>query len=365
MLGTPDYMSPEQVRDAKDVDVRTDVYALGVVLYEALSGKRPFCGETFYTLAAAIVKGEYEPLGRLVPELDPQLASVVARAMHRERDERFESVRDFQRELLPFAHVVRSSAPPNLAADLAQGKTVESNFPPGRESSSEQPNAGVSTVLPPSSHESEPIDAGPVAPPPRESDPPPARPRTLPNRPSGPGASAGAGQLRWVLWPAVGLALVASAVTAYRLSGSGHSSSQEQPADAAPPSAAALNGSAVAPESDTTVQWSPAPGRERSPGAPPVTRTRDTKAAGATRAKPSPPAVSASAASEAQPTPTDRPTGTRGTIGGPPAATASSTSPATGRPASPAAGRSAPAATAKSTKSPRAEADGLDTVNPY
>ncbi|MCC7537236.1 MAG: serine/threonine protein kinase [Deltaproteobacteria bacterium] len=94
LLGTPYYMSPEQMRAERDVDHRADVYAIGVMLYEALAGRRPFDATTFTALVVKIHEGQCEPLASLVPGLDPTLVATVERAMHKDREQRFPSVRE-------------------------------------------------------------------------------------------------------------------------------------------------------------------------------------------------------------------------------------------------------------------------------
>jgi serine/threonine protein kinase len=90
VMGTPFYMSPEQARGAQ-ADFRSDLYAVGVIMYEALSGRVPFSATTINELLFQIALAAPTPLETLVPELDARFTSIVARAMAREPDSRFTS----------------------------------------------------------------------------------------------------------------------------------------------------------------------------------------------------------------------------------------------------------------------------------
>jgi len=103
VMGTPCYMSPEHARGARDVDLRTDLYAVGVMLYECLSGQRPFDGENPNEVLFKVVLEDPPKLAELVPELDPRLVAIVERGMGRNRDHRFQTARDFQAALIEFA----------------------------------------------------------------------------------------------------------------------------------------------------------------------------------------------------------------------------------------------------------------------
>jgi serine/threonine protein kinase len=93
LIGTPHYLSPEQLR-SQPVDHRTDIYAFGVIMYQLLSGKLPFPADNFGQLVLQIATGTPVPLRELAPDLPPGAELVVAHAMAREPQERFQDVRE-------------------------------------------------------------------------------------------------------------------------------------------------------------------------------------------------------------------------------------------------------------------------------
>ncbi|HEX5658855.1 MAG TPA: serine/threonine-protein kinase [Polyangiales bacterium] len=109
-LGTPLYMSYEQLCNARDVDQRADVYSFGVILYEALTGQSPFWGETFAELAVKIATGTPVPPKQLVPTLPTALDRIIQWAIARDREDRIPDLQTLIRELEPFAsqHAFRS-----------------------------------------------------------------------------------------------------------------------------------------------------------------------------------------------------------------------------------------------------------------
>jgi eukaryotic-like serine/threonine-protein kinase len=94
LMGTPYYMSPEQASGAREMNTQSDIYAVGVILYEALTGAVPFDAPTFNQLMFRIVLSEACPIERLAPDLNPAFASIVKKAMAREQTHRFESCRE-------------------------------------------------------------------------------------------------------------------------------------------------------------------------------------------------------------------------------------------------------------------------------
>jgi len=108
-MGTPFYMSPEQVRDARKVDSRTDIWSLGIILYQLLTGELPFTGNTLGGVFAAIVSDPFVPLRLRRPELPVGLEAAVHRCFERDVSRRFQSVGEFARALEPFAPAARSA----------------------------------------------------------------------------------------------------------------------------------------------------------------------------------------------------------------------------------------------------------------
>ncbi|MBI2896207.1 MAG: serine/threonine protein kinase [Deltaproteobacteria bacterium] len=97
-LGTPDYMSPEQARGAQ-VDARTDVWSVGVLLYHGLCGHPPFSEENYNRLLSRILTEDAPHLSRLRPDVPAAIASVVMRALRRERAERWQTAAEMARAL--------------------------------------------------------------------------------------------------------------------------------------------------------------------------------------------------------------------------------------------------------------------------
>jgi serine/threonine-protein kinase len=96
VMGTPYYMAPEQAKGARDLDHRVDIYACGVILYEALTGQVPFNADTFNELLFKIVLEEPRPLHEFLPNLDPGFASIVNKAMLRDPGQRFQTAQEFR-----------------------------------------------------------------------------------------------------------------------------------------------------------------------------------------------------------------------------------------------------------------------------
>jgi serine/threonine protein kinase len=122
IYGSPAYMSPEQLTAQTTVDGRTDVFALGVVLFECLTGALPFDGPTVEVLVVKVLSGDMPPVDTLRPGLPPALVDVVRRALAPNREERIPSAQDLAEALGPFrARPVRQPSDLAFAATVASG----------------------------------------------------------------------------------------------------------------------------------------------------------------------------------------------------------------------------------------------------
>ncbi len=98
VLGTPQYMSPEQARGL-DLDARTDIWSLGVVLYEIVAGRPPFGGETKSHTVVSILEEEPLPLTEFAPNIPAELQRIVRKALTKDRDNRYQTARDLMIDL--------------------------------------------------------------------------------------------------------------------------------------------------------------------------------------------------------------------------------------------------------------------------
>lgn len=134
-LGTPAYMAPEQAQNVKAIDHRADIYSLGVIMYEALSGCRPFSGESFVQLMVSVVCDEPPSLKTMRPDLPDELTSLIDRLLSKNPDDRVADCRELAALLAPFAGLepasVRAALTPTpKAAEGQPSSKSEASDPP-------------------------------------------------------------------------------------------------------------------------------------------------------------------------------------------------------------------------------------------
>jgi len=161
MLGSPLYMAPEQIRSSKSVDTRADIWALGIILHELMTGKSPFDGDNLASVLAAIIADDPISLVSVKPDTPPGLSQVILRCLNRDRDQRYQTVADLARALQPFAppesavsidrirktiaHHQRNSAAPDLVA-----KTIPKGVTPIHDDAASRSGMAQTAEAPPS-----------------------------------------------------------------------------------------------------------------------------------------------------------------------------------------------------------------------
>jgi serine/threonine-protein kinase len=164
LLGTPAYMSPEQIKNAKDVDARADLWSAGVMLYEMLTGRVAFPAPTEYARLAAVINTSPPTLEAVDPQLS-RLSSFVQLAMQKDRGQRFQSALEMARALA--AALGAEGAVPAAGLPLSRLPEVPSMFAPMRSSSSSAstpPPVTMQTGLSPVTSASQPpadLNVGP------------------------------------------------------------------------------------------------------------------------------------------------------------------------------------------------------------
>src|SRR6202165_4834957 len=110
VMGTPSYMSPEQVK-GRAVDGRSDIFSLGVMLYEMVTGEKPFPGQSITTVIYKIVNEAPVPPRQVDPSIHPGISAVVMRALEKEPEQRYQSCREMLEDLKNYRSIAPGGNP--------------------------------------------------------------------------------------------------------------------------------------------------------------------------------------------------------------------------------------------------------------
>jgi eukaryotic-like serine/threonine-protein kinase len=147
VLGSGLYMSPEQMRSAKRVDRRTDVYSLGVCLYELLTGTQPHTAETFSELVVKVNVDPPTPLRDYRPDVPVDLAEVIARAYARDPGDRYDTIEDFATALEPYADGIAAPPPPPAKPRRSEPPVLARTAVPVTSAMTPPQSSGIGMVL--------------------------------------------------------------------------------------------------------------------------------------------------------------------------------------------------------------------------
>jgi len=251
MMGTPEYMAPEQAYSATDVDARADLYSVGVMLYEMLSGQTPAQGDDPRIVVLKVERGEVTPLVHVAPNVPPEVAGLVHRAMAPRPELRFSSAAEMRLALeavlsgkrpatakigasaviaasnvqppLNLGHAL-GQAPPNRAAEIGTGTVMGapaeaalvshgSERPPAVDPNAQRPGTGTARAAPLSPYDLQQAQAQQAQQAPMHQGPSPYAHTPPPMNSRLPQKSGGAGLI--IALAVVALMLGAGAVVAY------------------------------------------------------------------------------------------------------------------------------------------------------
>ena len=272
MVGTVNYMSPEQLRGEKS-DHRADIFSIGVVLYELLSGKKPFQSDSFASTMYKILNETPEALDRIDPSLPSHLTAIVDRAIAKARDDRYQHMTELARDLASAYEGLRGS-------DMRVLSHITSATPPGSGSRPQSrpldqltsPDAvTIASPLPNLVQTAAAVGTPPPTPFPASASPQPTPAAAPGSWPPPEARPASAGSRRWVLVTAFGIALAALSVFVLR-------DRSPQPSPAVQPPSRCARGAATTAKFIATRRAIRAAGAARAAG-----RARAARAAGTRR----------------------------------------------------------------------------------
>ncbi len=129
LIGSPLYMSPEQMHSAKTVDARTDIWSLGAILFQLLAGRPPYVAESIPQLCSALLHDEPPAMSTFRPDVPPELEAAIRGALTKDRNHRFASIADFAHALVPFAPESRVHAERANRVLAASDPNVSGSYP--------------------------------------------------------------------------------------------------------------------------------------------------------------------------------------------------------------------------------------------
>jgi formylglycine-generating enzyme required for sulfatase activity/serine/threonine protein kinase len=150
MLGTPDYIAPEQISDARQADIRADIYSLGCTLYHLLTGGPPFQATSLYEILQAHNSMDAMPLNLARPEVPVELAALVAKMMAKEPERRFQTPKEVAQALQPFFKKGNAGAAGSKAEMSQDGGADEGRVPTVVRTASTQPATNLAPSPAPS-----------------------------------------------------------------------------------------------------------------------------------------------------------------------------------------------------------------------
>ena len=148
LVGTPDYMSPEQARGLRDIDSRTDIYSLGVILYGCVTGVLPYSSENVGDLVIMIAAGGAPPAEQVAPGIPRALSLVIEKAMARAREDRFQTAREMQVALVEAGREQGVSLRPPTVSFPVQGGEAQIHEVAARLSAEHRRDSGAGMNAP-------------------------------------------------------------------------------------------------------------------------------------------------------------------------------------------------------------------------
>jgi eukaryotic-like serine/threonine-protein kinase len=147
VMGTPSYMSPEQVK-GKVVDGRSDIFSLGVMLYEMITGEKPFPGQNITTVIYKIVNEDPVPPRQIDSSIHPGLSAVIMKALAKDPDTRYQSCRELMEDLKNYRAIVPTAGSPQTTMALSSNPEATVTMAPGGMKAAEEPSAAGRSLMP-------------------------------------------------------------------------------------------------------------------------------------------------------------------------------------------------------------------------